>query len=266
VRGSSSGEEAAAIALLVCGTLTTPVALFLGRHRRRPLRAYLLVVALGASNAANCWLYFRALGEGAIAPAVLSHYLAPILVAALAPRLLGEPRHPRTPLALLAALGGTALLLFTGPSSAASAAAVRTGLVFGGASAIFYAINVLLSKRLARDFSDLELTAFHTLAAGLLLLPLTGASGPYLHPVVGALISTLAAGLLYYAGLRRLPAERAGVLSYLEPVMAICVGWLVFSERPGLGALAGAALVLGGGLAVVMQPTDPPPAESDEAA
>ena len=262
VRGSASGPEAATIALLTCGVVAVPVALWSARGRRRPLRAWLLVPALGASQAINCWFYFRALGEGAIAPAVLSHYLAPILVAAAAPRLLGEARHPRTPLALAAALGGTALLVFATPAGELSAEAVRTGIVFGGASALFYACCVLLSKRMSRDFSDLELTAYHTLVAGLLLLPITGARPPWLHPIAGSLVSTLTAGVLYYAGLRRLPAERAGVLSYLEPVMAILVGWLVFSERPGLGALAGGLLVVGGGLLVVLGPTDPRAAES----
>src|SRR5262249_32209001 len=156
-------------------------------------------------DAANCWLYFRALAEGAVAPGVLAHYLAPVLVALTAPLVLGEPRGRRTPLALLCALAGTAMLVFAVPDAAAGAAATRHALVLGAGSALFYCATVLISKKLGAAFSDAELLSWHVILAGALLVPVAGPLGPargLLSAVVGGLVSTLGAGMVYYAGLR----------------------------------------------------------------
>jgi len=251
VRHGPGGPAVAAIAFLAGGLAGAPFALLAARGRRRSARDWALLAALGVADAANVWLYFGALAEGAIAPGVLAHYLAPVLVALTAPRLLGEPRGPRTPLALVCALAGTALLVSSVPSAGAGA---RHALIFGAASAAFYCTTVLLSKRLAGAFGNLELLSWHVLLAGALLLPVAGPLGPpagLASAVAGGLLSTLLAGVAYYAGLRRIPAERAAILGYLEPLVAVLVGWLAFGETPAPVAAAGGVLiVLGGALAV----------------
>ena len=260
VREASSGRVAATMAMAVAGIGGLPLVLAERARGRgallpRRLRHWWMVAALGVSNAANIWFYFRALDEGPVAPAVLSHYLAPVLVALAAPLVLGERRARRTPLALALALGGTAALLFgAGRGAGAGAAATRHAALLGAASAVFYAGNVLLSKHAARRFGNAEMFAFHALVAAAVLAPATGlpaAAGAWLLPGLGALVSGLAAGVVYYAGLRRIPAERAAVLTYVEPVAAVLFGWAVLGEAPGAAALAGGALVVAGGILVV---------------
>jgi drug/metabolite transporter (DMT)-like permease len=258
IRGGAGGAQVAAVAMLVAGAAGLPLALWQARGRRRRPRDAALVSLLGLFAAGNVWLYFRALDEGAIAPAVLSHYLAPVLVALAAPRLLGEPRSPRTPLALALALGGTAVLLLGAPDAGADRDATLFALAFGGGSAVFYAALVLLSKHLTPRFGDAELLSYHVLVGGVLLTALQGgalgSSEQLLRPALGGLLSTLVAGLAYYHGLRRIPAERAAILAYLEPPAAITVGWLAFGDRPGLAAAAGGALILAAGILVVLAP------------
>jgi drug/metabolite transporter (DMT)-like permease len=253
VRLGVGGAPTATLAFIVCGVVGLPLAL---RERpgrpTRPRSAWLLLGVLGVCDAANVWLYFRALDEGAVAPAVLAHYLAPVMVALTAPLLLGERRSSRTPLALALALGGTALLVLTGEAGGARGAVTRA-MLMGGGSAAFYAACVLLSKRLDKHFGTAELLAYHVLISAVVLLPITGLPPVerWLIPCAGGFISTLVAGLLYYVGLRRIPAERAGVLTYLEPVVAVLVGWAAFAERPPLLAAAGGLLVLAGGVVIV---------------
>src|SRR5262245_31664042 len=103
VRGGPGGVAVALVAYGLPAVIALPVALVEGRGRRRPRSAWALVALFGLVDATNAFLYFRALAEGAVAPAVLAHYLAPVLVALAAPRVLGERRAPRTPLALLLA-------------------------------------------------------------------------------------------------------------------------------------------------------------------
>lgn len=253
VRGEAGGKATAALALCCGGLLGLPLALREGRGRAaRGRTAWLLLGALAVSNALNSWFYFRALDEGAVAPAVLSHYLAPVLVALAAPLALGEPRSRRTPLALALALGGTSARLFGRAGGAAGD--VGHAVALGGASAVFYAANVLLSKRLSRDFGNAEMFAYHALIGGALLAAVADLPAPgeaWLRPIAGGLVSALLPGLVYYAGLRRLAAERAGVLTYLEIPAAAVVGWIAFAEAPGAGALVGGLLILAAGILVV---------------
>jgi drug/metabolite transporter (DMT)-like permease len=62
-------------------------------------------------------------------------------------------------------------------------------------------------------------------------------------------------GALFYFGLQRIPAQRAAVLTYLEPLVASLVGALAFGERLGVTGVAGALCILAAGAAVALQPT-----------
>jgi drug/metabolite transporter (DMT)-like permease len=252
VRLGGGGGSTATVALLTCGLVGLPLAWRHGRGRRRSARAWLGMAVLGVVDAANVWCYFHALDVGAVAPAVLSHYLAPIFIALAAPVVLGEPRHPRTPLALALAAAGAALLVLAAPAE--GAAPVAPAIAFGAASALCYATTVFVAKRIGGDFSSVELMVLHALLAGAILLPATGASRPLLPAMIGGVLSALVAGIAYFAGLRRLPAERAGILAYFEPFVAVIVGWVAFAEVPSPSAALGGALILAGGALVVLAP------------
>ncbi|HKA90629.1 MAG TPA: DMT family transporter [Haliangiales bacterium] len=250
VRLGGHGGATATVALLTCGVVGLPAALWRARGRRRGRRAWLGMALLGVVDAGNVWCYFHALDVGAVAPAVLSHYLAPVFIALAAPAVLGEARHPRMPLALALAAAGTALLVISAPT--AGAAPVGPALAFGSASAAFYAASVFIAKRIGGDFSDVELMVFHALLAGALLLPATGAAPPLGGAIAGGVLSSLVAGVVYFAGLRRIPAERAGILAYLEPLVAVLVGWIAFAEVPSPLAAIGGSLIVGGGALVIV--------------
>jgi drug/metabolite transporter (DMT)-like permease len=260
IRGGGGGPATASVALAVAAIAGLPLALREGRGRRRDLGAWMLLALLGLADAANMWFYFSALDAGAVAPAVLSHYLAPVLVAAAAPRLLGEPRSPRTPAALLLAVAGTAALVL-GAGGAVAGRPIAPALALGGASALFFAATVLLSKALGARFGAAELLCYHLLLAAAALSATTGFALPALpaRAALAGLVSTLGAGLLYYHGLRRIPAERAAILTYVEPAAAMMVGWLLLGEPPTLAAWLGGALILAGGLLVATQPSGSKP-------
>jgi drug/metabolite transporter (DMT)-like permease len=191
--------------------------------------------------------------------AVLTHYLAPVVVAAFAPLLLREPLGRRTPWALLASLAGLSLLVL-GQVFGAGGAAGPAALL-GAASALFYGANTLVSKKLLGPLSNAELLSYHCALSALILAGLAPEPPPSLRaflwlPLAGALLVGAAGGALYYAGLRVIPAQRASVLTYLEPLVAAVVGALVFGERLGAAGLLGAALILGGGVFIVLAPVE----------
>lgn len=52
--------------------------------------------------------------------------------------------------------------------------------------------------------------------------------------------------LAFFGGLRRIRAGQAGVLSTLEPVVAVVLGAVILDESVTLGTLVGIALVISG--------------------
>src|SRR5438128_353670 len=74
------------------------------RRGRRSRMAWMLLGAAALTDAGNYLCYFGALDRGPIALAVLTHYLAPVVVAVLAPVLLRESLTRRTAWSLAASL------------------------------------------------------------------------------------------------------------------------------------------------------------------
>lgn len=252
VRQSGESLGAAAVALLVAGVGCLPWMWRERRRRGRGARDFGLMVLLGVSDAANAGLYFMALDRGAVAPAVVSHYLAPVFVAVMAPLVLGEPRSRMTPPALLMALAGTVAIATPGSDAEGS---VTIAILLGGTSAVFYATNVLISRHLGPRFTDHEILGYHAFVSAALLFLASGITQgirAWAWLLTGSVPSSLVAGLLFLAGLRKLRAEQAGVLTYLEPASAMVVGVVLLDERFTLLPAAGAMLVLGAGLLVIV--------------
>lgn len=233
---------------------------------RRPARAWLAIGTLGACDALNALLFFWAMHKTSLAIAVLSHYLAPVLIATGAPFVLRERLRGTTALALGVALGGLVLLLE--PWHAETHGAL-VGALFGAGSAVFYAGNILLTKRIQHLFSPREILAWHMPVALVVLALCIPAGGfsiglvPLLLVAAAAVVAGAAAGVLFLSGLVRVDASRAAVLTLLEPTVAVFIGALVWNEPLGLAEMAGAALVLGGAAAVMRSrghPLDAAPA------
>jgi drug/metabolite transporter (DMT)-like permease len=226
--------------------------------KRRPARSALLALAgLGLVDALNVLLFFAAMQRGSVSVAVLTHYLAPILVAVGAPLVVGERVRRVVWGALAISLLGLALLLEPWRSAGVNATAAAA---LGSSSAVFSAANILLSKRLKSAFTASELLAWR-MPSALLLLWLCVPSGGLalslraLSPLVaGALIPGALAGWMFYRGLGSIPASRAGTLTLLEPATAMVVSVVVWHEPVGTFAAVGAAAILLGAYLCLADP------------
>ncbi len=118
---------------------------------------------MGVADAMNDFFFFKAYQRTSVAIAVLTHYLAPLFVAIGAPFLLRERPSRATYGAV--AIGFCGLVLLLQPWNAASRPTDSLGALFGAASALFYASNVLFTKRLAHAFSGSEQMFFHCFVA-----------------------------------------------------------------------------------------------------
>lgn len=240
----------AVIVLAVIGIGSAPLVLRDRIARRATAREWAGVAWLGVGDALNVVLFFRAYAVTSVAIAVTTHFLAPIFVALAAPIVLRERPSARTWLAVAVALGGLVVLLR--PLRASFGAHDALGAAFGAGSAVFYASNVLVNKRLARAFSGSELVCFHCVFALVALVPFvplhawaTVAPRALGILALGALGPGTFAGLLFVWALRRIPASHATILALIEPLVAFAVGALAMHQPLTLVSVAGGLLILG---------------------
>lgn len=244
-----------AIVMAVLTVVSFPI-MFRDRVAAKATRGQWLAVAwLGVSDTGNIALFFTAYQMTSVAIAVLTHYLTPIFVALVSPLVLGEKLTRRTSFAVAVAFSGLVLLLEPWRADVATKDVI--GAALGAGSAVFYASNVLVTKRVAGVFSSSELMFFHGLVATPLLFALVPA-GAFAAPpsafaviLVAALGPGAAAGLMFVSGLRRIPANHASVLALLEPLVAVVLAALHLRQRLGFFPLIGGALILAGALVVV---------------
>jgi len=242
---------------VVMAVMTIATVPFLVRDRL-PVRAtfsqWLGVAWLGVSDAANVGLFFGAYQRTSVAVAVLTHYLTPVFVALAAPIVLRERAHARTFVAVAIAFAGLCLLLQPWRTEASG----LVGAAYGAGSAVFYASNVLVNKRLARAFSGSELMFFHGLVSTPLLFAMVDGSdvtavarSSLVVVILGALGPGVLGGLFFVWGLRRIAASHASVLTLLEPFVAVIVAAALMNETLGVVGVLGGLLILAGALLVV---------------
>ena len=217
-------------------------------------RVLAMLAAFTVFDALNAATFFHAMTVTTVAVAVLTHDLAPVLVALLAPRVDGV-KVPGASLAALLALGGVTLLLEPWREGALGGD-VLLGASLGLVSAVAYAGNVFLGRKLTLELGTATTLGVHALGAWLLLLPLAGTElfaieardVPYL--AFAGLVPGALAGLAFLRGSALVGSARAAILAFVEPVVACVVGFFAFGERLSLWSLAGGALVLAAGLLV----------------
>lgn len=231
---------------------------------RLPVKAtraqWLALGWLGVGDAMNVLLFFAAYAKTSVAVAVLTHYLTPIFVALAAPVFLGERSGARTFVSVAIASFGLALLLE--PWRAGFGAKDVAGAALGAGSAVFYASNVMVNKRLAPAFSGSELMAFHGVISTVILIffvPIAEAQqvplGSMLVVAAGAVGPGALGGLLFVWGLRRIPASHASVLTLLEPFVAVVLAAIFLGQSLSAWALVGGMFILGGAFLVVSAAT-----------
>ncbi len=202
------------------------------------------------------WLvFFKAIDYLALGQAVFITYLAPVLVAALAPLVLRERLEGATLGALTLSLTG----LFLMTTAARGQGGLRTGgVVFALLAAVTYALLLLILKKLREEVPALTVAFYQSLVNVVVLLPFTGfrafplERAGWLSILALGLLHSGAVGLLYINAVKRVKAQHVGVISYLEPMSAYLFGWLALGERLGWGDFLGGALILAGGLVVVL--------------
>ena len=230
---------------------------FGARHpARRPwpsLADLPVCAALGLAMAAYQLCYFRAVTLVGVAPAaLLAICSAPLLIAVLAALFLGERLTGLVQLALGMAIAGTALLVVGPRGFSEIAGHFGLGALLALGAGVSYAVYAVAAKGLLARVTPLAVSASTFALAALLLAPaLLGEAAPTQALAAGwplllylGIGPTAVAYVLFTAGLGRVPATAAGIVSLIEPLTATTLGLLVFGERLGPVGITGALLLL----------------------
>ncbi len=253
------GAEALAFLRLALAAAALALAALLGGRAAllRPGGRLPALVLLGILQGAHWLLFFEAVKLGSVALAVITFYLAPLFLAVLAPLTLPERLSHVTVGALVPGGLGIALIaLFGNDGGRFTAPALACGI----GSAAAYALLVVISKRLLLSRAEPITIAFwDCLVGAVAVAPALVLAGRVLPSGVGEWGAVLLLGivftglstLVYAVLLRHVTAQAAGILTFLEPVSAVLLAWLLVGERLEARTLVGGALVLFAGIVVV---------------
>lgn len=209
-------------------------------------------LALGAIGyAAQAGAYFAALEriDASLLSLLVYTYPAIVAVAAVA---LGRERIDRRRLLALA-FASTGLVLVVAGAGTGELDPLGTALGIG--AAVVYSGYILAGEQISARVAPRLLVALVCTGAGATLTAASAALGQLRPGEVGAagwgwlaclaVVSTVLAVALFFAGLRRVGPTAAAILSTLEPVVTVVLALIVFGEILGAVQILGGALVLG---------------------
>jgi drug/metabolite transporter (DMT)-like permease len=215
---------------------------------RRDVAIALGLGAVGYAAQAGC--FFAALERIDASLLSLMLYTFPAMVA-VAAIVLGRERADAARFGALA-LASVGLVLVLASARPGALDPLGAGLALS--AAVIYTTYILVSQGIAGRIGPtllsalvctgaaLTLTAGSALLGDLRLGEVTPAGWGWLAGI--AMVSTVAAVSLFFAGLKRVGPTTASILSTVEPVVTVLLAFLVFGELLGSLQLVGGALVV----------------------
>lgn len=210
-----------------------------------------LLLFSGAAMGINWILLFEAYRYTTVSVATLSYYFAPVIVTALCPLLFRERLTKKQIICFVMSTLGLVLITGVGFSGKGTDG---VGILFGLGAAVFYASVILMNKYI-RDVDGIHRTFLQFLAALVVLLPYVLLSGG-VH--VGALdgfgwacllvVGIVHTGItycMYFSALKALPGQKAAILSYLDPLVAVVISVAFLAEPLSVWQAIGGTLILG---------------------
>lgn len=210
-----------------------------------------LLLASGMAMGINWILLFEAYKYTTVSVATLSYYFAPVIVTLVCPILFKEKLTTKQLVCFLMSTLG--LILITGIGDIGGRNDFL-GILFGLGAAVFYASIILLNKFI-KNVEGLHRTFLQFLSAIVILLPyVLTTSGltlgklnsiGWLNLLIVGLIHTGVTYCMYFSSLKELPGQKAAILSYIDPLVAVLISVTILGESMGLWQAVGGVLILG---------------------
>ena len=209
-----------------------------------------LLLASGIALGVNWILLFQAYRYTTVSMATLSYYFAPVIVTVTCPILFREKMTGKQILCFVMSTAG--LVMITGLG--ASGGRDLIGILFGLGAAVFYAGVVLLNKFI-QNVDGIHRTFLQFLAAAVVLTPYVMLTdgvtlgsldmAGWGNLLIVGIAHTGVTYCLYFSSLKDLPGQKAAILSYIDPLVAVLISVLFLGEGLTLWQAIGGGLILG---------------------
>lgn len=210
-----------------------------------------LLLASGIAMGINWILLFEAYKYTTVSAATLSYYFAPVIVTVVCPILFKEKLTKKQILCFIMSTAG--LVMITGVGDMGGSRGM-IGILFGLGAACFYATVILLNKFI-KNVEGIHRTFLQFLAAILVLIPYVMLTSGvtlgnldgfgWINLLIVGLIHTGVTYCLYFSSLKELPGQKAAILSYIDPLVAVLISVTILNETMTMAQVFGGFLILG---------------------
>ena len=210
-----------------------------------------ILILSGVAMGFNWILLFEAYKYTTISVATLSYYFAPVIVTVACPILFKEKLGPKQWICFIMSTVG--IVLITGIGDTSQGADNIKGILFGLGAATLYATVILLNK-FTKTVDGIHRTFMQFLSAIAVLVPyvlLTDGvnlqvldSKGWIFLLVVGLVHTGITYCLYFSSLKELPGQKAAILSYIDPLVAVIIS-VALGEKMTIMQIIGGVLILG---------------------
>ena len=211
-----------------------------------------LLLLSGMAMGFNWILLFQAYKYTTVSVATLSYYFAPVIVTILCPIIFRERLTKKQIICFVMSTLG--LVLITGIGDLSGANSHLTGILFGLGAASLYATVIMLNKFI-KNVEGIHRTFLQFLAAIVVLVPYVAfTSGANLAVMDGmgwlcllivGFIHTGVTYCLYFTSLKDIPGQKAAILSYIDPLIAVVISVTILGESRSFVQIIGGVLILG---------------------
>ncbi|HDL7090123.1 TPA: DMT family transporter [Yersinia enterocolitica] len=250
----ASGQPAVTVVFWRCvfGAFAMLIAcVMLGLLKRGVLtRQHIAIAIIGGITLVLNWvLLFGAYSYASISVATVTYHTQPFMLVGLGVLFFGEKLTANTLGWLLVAFGGMLFIIIGQQGAITLSYDYLIGVVMALGAAFMYAVTAAIIKRL-KGLPPHLIVLIQLLVGAILLapfvrwsdFPLPGSTWGLLL-IIGVIHTGLMSSLLYGA-IQKIPTSLVGALSFIYPVVAIFVDWLVFGHRLSVMQMVGASAIL----------------------
>jgi len=234
------------------------VLFFLIKGQRWPKRKEWIAVLILSflnfmlSNALSTWgVKYISAGLGSIIGAIFPLWLVIIGIAGTKTKVASK-----TVIGLLLGFTGICVIFYEHLNDFLNPE-FRLGIFLSLASTWSWAFGTLYTKKQAQNFNPYFSLGLQMLISGLTLFSISHATGnaiPFSQIPLEAwasiaflvIFGSVIAFAAYLYALQNLPTEQASLYAYINPIVAVLLGWMIFNEKLSLFIIIGALITLYG--------------------
>ena len=248
----SSGELALYRAILAAGIIGLYLLITKQKIDFRSVKKDLILITISGMAMGFNWIFlFEAYKYTTVSVATLTYYFAPIIVMIVCPILLKEKMTIKQWICFIVSTIG--IFLIIGITNISINSNHFLGVIFGISAAIFYATVIIINKYI-KSISGIHRTFIQFIAAIIVLIPyvlftsgfnLNALELPgWINLLIVGIIHTGITYCLYFTSLKNLNGQTVSILSYIDPLVAIIVSFMLKETMTTFQIIGGVLIII----------------------